>query len=469
MNSLLVYIRVVLSQVPRLELSRSVELDCPYDLPISVMTSPVDNPQLTNPDIQGFAVRLSSFITQACVALLIAYSTKPQRYPYFPLFLQQALIIFSIWLCRGRNQLSLSDLDFAIVQTRSPVSIYVLLLIIPRLFLEKAVLKKDCPTKDRRSFFRCCLNLGDLDWGLMIHRICGLFYGLCCLSINLVRDFENGGYTHFTESKDQPGLNRLEGRPNVNGWFGQAACSLFIYECVLHRHGQERREIMHQLAGTRKKSFTAQPLSKRIRWGFAATWFVVTRLHPWLPFLYVLIMFLNWSLDMRIWTIEEDFEWSYGQLLAILQIVLLYPCMKLCYSRRREIAALPQRLVLDIIWLVSGKGQAWTTAAQCDLILKNSWNAFPPDVPTENPGLPLADPNPSTGATNPPAEGIRVRIKRSRRRRTCSMNRGERPDNRSVHVEEEDIVDYGLGAEVQRAVTHPAAECMSYSPRQIGG
>ena len=43
------------------------------------------------------------------------------------------------------------------------------------------------------------------------------------------------------------------------------------------------------------------------------TRYIVTKLHPWLPCLYALIMFLNWSKDMRIWEIEDDFEWTYGQ------------------------------------------------------------------------------------------------------------------------------------------------------------
>ena len=57
------------------------------------------------------------------------------------------------------------------------------------------------------------------------------------------------------------------------------------------------------------------------RWGFSATWyvltdtmnvqpfesltrFIVTKLHPWLPFFYALVMFMNWSRDMKIWEIE---------------------------------------------------------------------------------------------------------------------------------------------------------------------
>jgi hypothetical protein len=43
------------------------------------------------------------------------------------------------------------------------------------------------------------------------------------------------------------------------------------------------------------------------------TRFIATKLHPWLPFFYASIMFLNWSRDMKIWAIEDNFKWTYGQ------------------------------------------------------------------------------------------------------------------------------------------------------------
>ena len=40
-------------------------------------------------------------------------------------------------------------------------------------------------------------------------------------------------------------------------WLALAVCSIFVYECVLHRHGEERREIMHQLAGKPLVAYTS--------------------------------------------------------------------------------------------------------------------------------------------------------------------------------------------------------------------
>lgn len=117
-----------------------------------------------------------------------------------------------------------------------------------------------------------------------------------------------------------------------------------------------------------------------------------------------------------------------GQLLAISQAtIILYPCVKLCYIRREEMIAFPQRLVLDVIWLVSGKGQAWTNVAECELILKNPWNVFPPDIIPEEPGLPIATAEPPVGVTNSLPNGVRARH--------CT-----------IPIKEEDIVDQMLRA-----------------------
>jgi hypothetical protein len=108
----------------------------------------------------------------------------------------------------------------------------------------------------------------------------------------------------------------------------------------------------------------------------------------------------------------------YSQLLAISQvIIILYPCWQLCYSRWREVVPLPRRLVFDVIWLISGKGQPWTNTSKVDLILRDLWNAFPPDVTPEEIGLPTANPVPPLGVTNPfPADRASVRSMRSRHR-----------------------------------------------------
>jgi hypothetical protein len=188
------------------------------------------------------------------LALLIAYSTKVQRWFYFPLLSQLAVMIFAIWLCNGRNQLSVSDIEFAIIQTRSPLSIYVLVLVIPRLFFQRPCFKKDFTSKfnSGQSFFRGAFS--SIDWTIIWRRALGLLYVLCCLGVNLVHRFDKTGYIHVNARQldppiPPPSLIQLERMPDGKVWLGLAVCSTFVYECVLHRHGEERRQIMHQLAG----------------------------------------------------------------------------------------------------------------------------------------------------------------------------------------------------------------------------
>ena len=199
----------------------------------------------------------SKWTKKRALAILIAYSTKVQQWFYFPLLSQLVLIIFAIWLCRGRNQLSLSDVEFAIIQTRSPVSIYVLLLVIPRLFFQRLGFKKDATSKvnNGQTFFRGVFSSGSLDWVIIWHQALGILYVICCLSVNLVHQFGKSGYIPITQTAripppiPPPSLIRLKDMPDGKVWLGLAVCSIFVYECVLHRHGEERRAIMHQLAG----------------------------------------------------------------------------------------------------------------------------------------------------------------------------------------------------------------------------
>ncbi|KAG6916450.1 hypothetical protein DXG01_006717 [Tephrocybe rancida] len=199
-------------------------------------------------------------------------------------------------------------------------SIYVLLLVIPRLFFQTSALKRTdvTPNSDGSRFFKPFRDMLDpqLDWALIRHRTWGLLYVIFCVGVNLTRHLGKAGYISLTFADPAtPSLIQLDTRPDYKVWIGLLVCSALIYECVLHRHAAKRREIMHQLAGDRKTLLMVRPLSKRVRWGFTATWFLATKLHPWLPFFYASVMFLNWSMDMKIWTIENDFEWTYGQCL----------------------------------------------------------------------------------------------------------------------------------------------------------
>jgi hypothetical protein len=125
--------------------------------------------------------------------------------------------------------------------------------------------------------------------------------------------------------------------------------------------------------------------------------------------------------------------------------------LQLCYNNWQEIALLPRRLILDATWLlVSEKGEPWTTPTESDLILKNLWDAFPPDVTPEEIGLPTSTssttPAPPLGVTTNPvsADGIlstRGNIHSRHRRNRATGIRGPRSENVTDFLREEDIAD----------------------------
>jgi len=98
-----------------------------------------------------------------------------------------------------------------------------------------------------------------------------------------------------------------------------------------------------------------------------------------------------------------------------------------------------------VIWLISGQGEPWTTPIESDLILRNLWDAFPPDVTPEEIGLPTTTPAPPLGVTNSvSADGISTRRIHSRHRRNRTIW-GPRSENVPDILREEDIADQVRG------------------------
>jgi len=97
------------------------------------------------------------------------------------------------------------------------------------------------------------------------------------------------------------------------------------------------------------------------------------------------------------------------------------------------------------MWLISGQGEPWTTPIESDLILRNLWDAFPPDVTPEEIGLPTTTPAPPLGVTNSvSADGISTRRIHSRHRRNRTIW-GPRSENVPDILREEDIADQVRG------------------------
>ncbi|GAW02126.1 hypothetical protein LENED_003760 [Lentinula edodes] len=79
-----------------------------------------------NPDMQGYAVRLSNFIVNVCLALLIRYSEESVSESVSALLLQVYTLMLCAFISLIRKQLSVADAHFALTSTVSPLAVYLL-------------------------------------------------------------------------------------------------------------------------------------------------------------------------------------------------------------------------------------------------------------------------------------------------------------------------------------------------------
>ncbi|KAF8906456.1 hypothetical protein CPB85DRAFT_1313761 [Mucidula mucida] len=81
-----------------------------------------------DPDMQGFLVRLSAFIVNICLAILIKWSKGDLISPVGIVFLQFYTILLATFITMRNKDMSIPDSHFALVLTISPLSVYFTLL-----------------------------------------------------------------------------------------------------------------------------------------------------------------------------------------------------------------------------------------------------------------------------------------------------------------------------------------------------
>ncbi|KAF8168849.1 hypothetical protein K438DRAFT_1856242 [Mycena galopus ATCC 62051] len=318
-----------------------------------------------NPDIQGYFVRLCNFITHIGpsllqTAILIAWSPKSPRSYYGLLFSQIFSILISVFISIGRNQISISDAEFAVLLTRSPICAYCVLMVLPRFFIKAFPNRIQNATQHlKRGAWKELL--ADLNCRVVTDGLCGFLALILCLALDISVRFN--GTTHLyspVQCGDAQCWRSHHSDRSVHRCVALGIASLAMYECVLARHKRLRWNIMRTLAA-RYPSIKKTIYWKRGVCGFCAAWYITAKLHPWIPFVCVAILFEDWSRKLNIWTVESDFVFSYGQVLAILP-------------------AAP-----DVIWIVTGRGKPWGAE---EPEIDDIWAAFPADEVQHEAGLP---------------------------------------------------------------------------------
>ncbi|KAJ6580038.1 hypothetical protein DFH09DRAFT_324615 [Mycena vulgaris] len=393
-----------------------------------------------NPDMQGYVVRVSNFVTHLGAAILITWSNKNPRRYYAMLFLQIVFILIGVFASIGRDQLNVDDAQFAIILTHSPTCAYYVLLVLPRLFLKtlparaRSVLNnpKLLPTEAAPAWNQL---LTELNCQPVTDGLCAALIVLICLALNV--SVQSNGLTHLYQTEDSEifQIPSATAATVVYRWLLLGGISVPVYECVLARHAKLRWKLTRRLAARDAGVKYTFNWKRRVR-GFFATWYIAVKLHPWIPFLYAAVMFEHWARKLSIWTVESDFVFSFGQFLALgPSVPVALECLALAIHRRSDIANIPKSFYKDVIWIITGTGQAW---GGDDPDLRDVWNAFPADELPPEPELPFTTINPEPSFPLPDPSVTRIVTTRNPRPRRCrTVTKGSQ--HKKSRVKEMDV------------------------------
>ncbi|KAK7443457.1 hypothetical protein VKT23_015630 [Stygiomarasmius scandens] len=334
-----------------------------------------------NPDMQGYAVRLSSFVIHLGIAILLTRSDNP-RSCYAKILLQILFILIGTLSSISRNQLNVADAQFTIVQTRSPVCVYILLFIIPRLFFHNSMYKQIGAQKTARK----------LDWRILFDRFLALLSILLVLILHLVLYFDPSAYMLGESSVI---LISADHKAQKYVLLAIGICLAVFYETLLHRGSagwKVRRALMRTLTRSSNRSKgVGQRLTRHHYWGLFASWGTMLTVHPWMLFVLAAIMFWHWSIQMEIWTIEEGYQFTYGQFLAIAPAIeVFYQCLKLFWTTRKDLILFTRQFPSKFLCVVTGTDGEYQLDLQS--LPTSPWDFVRPDVSPREEDLPTQAP-----------------------------------------------------------------------------
>ncbi|KAK1234414.1 hypothetical protein PQX77_002384 [Marasmius sp. AFHP31] len=315
-----------------------------------------------NPDLQGYAVRLSSFIANLCIATLIAWSEKTVKESVNIILLQNFVVLLCTAVAIIRKDLTVADAHFALTLTMSPVGIYLVYSTIFR-YLRK---------RPNHLYSR-------LGSAKIVTCILTIILAIWWIVFDLLIYFS-------------PIFRDKDCRASLEGWiFYRIIASFFslLFTVVLLpllplfwiiyfiRHFKDiREEYRRHMKNTQRwKRFRwVQSFGRAIKSFTIAQWDVITRSHKWLFFLTILIFYVSWGSALYIWVVDvqefyhyaviealvedappykppEDFDvLGYGQLLAVgIAIEPFWAVIKMIYLQRGKVSA----------WLKQWPGSIW--------------------------------------------------------------------------------------------------------------
>ncbi|KAF7378338.1 hypothetical protein MSAN_00259800 [Mycena sanguinolenta] len=273
-----------------------------------------------NPDMQGYIVRLSNFVTHIGAAILIATSPRSPRFYYAWLFLQIFFILLGVLISIHRDQISISDAEFAVLLTRSPICTYCVLFVIPRLFVNTLAPKLHNAVRNIRRLPRS-MGWNELKRDLGSRAVFDGFFGalilLLCLTLDISVRFNaiTKFYSPVACATGECWTTQFQlDIGTVHRWAALGLASVVIYECILTRHKELRWKLMRTLS-SRYPSLRKSVYWKRGVCGFFCNMvrgalytyaqidsfarYIAAKLHPWIPVVRVscfhLASFWRWA------------------------------------------------------------------------------------------------------------------------------------------------------------------------------
>ncbi|KAJ7122155.1 hypothetical protein C8R44DRAFT_981406 [Mycena epipterygia] len=278
------------------------------------LSSVIADPDLSrafNPDVLGFAVRISSFVMNICAVILLRYGEEKDADTAIQgMLIQIGSIVLCTLISLARHRLTFFDGLFTMAVVHSPIAWYILWIKIrhcidhwksgrPQVAQHIPPSPPHTPTTPNTPYIDTALCLAIVVGWIILH----------VLVWSKGRKFpgENCGVLSFKTyllsvvgPQGIPGVGYFIG----DGWalplVIMAPITAAIYFLRYYAHNQK-------LEHGRKRIFYSVHL--------------IFKNHKWVFHILLLISYYSWSFLLVIWTIEPDYSFTYGQSLSAIAAV----------------------------------------------------------------------------------------------------------------------------------------------------
>ncbi|KAK0189063.1 hypothetical protein F5146DRAFT_694635 [Armillaria mellea] len=334
-----------------------------------------------NPDIQGYAVRLSTYVANVCLAILMTWSHENLKTSVYVILMQAYTIFIATFISLWRKKLSIADAHFVFSITVSPLSLYLVYSTFRLMMRKSTTLYQRLGESRRWTAIWSTLML--VIWIILEFIIYAapdyVFEGERCTTTTLE------GWLFY---RIITGVVIFE----FASFFIPVLLFMYLLYSIRHCKDIYREYKRHQSKVVKWRFFRVL----QVPWTFVrsltiSNCVVVFQSHRWLVFFAAFIAYLSWAGDIGVWFIdmkefydtlvhalhsdepnyqytsrpEDDFDpLGFGQILAAtVAIEPIYEVMKLSFNRRRDvweaIKRYPGSVWNGFVFIVTGHRNPW--------------------------------------------------------------------------------------------------------------